>query len=106
MKIKICGMKMENKRFNHNKCEEVSCVLKAVSHPGRLQILCALMENELNVTQIVDISELSQSQSSQFLKRLQREGLLSCRKESGHTYYQVTNPQVKSLIKALYRIFN
>jgi DNA-binding transcriptional ArsR family regulator len=93
-------------KFTNSKCEEVSNILKAVSHPGRLQILCSLVENELNVTQVTEICELSQSQVSQFLNRLQREGILSHRKENGHTYYSVSNPKVKKLIRQLNKIFN
>lgn len=88
-----------------NKCEEVSGLLKHFSHPQRLLILCYLSDGEKNVTDIHEIVGLSQSQTSQFLKRMQAEGLLGVRKEKNFSFYYITNPDVIKLLKSMQKIF-
>ncbi len=88
-----------------DKCEEVAGLLKHFSHPQRLLILCFLSEGEKQVAEIHEAVGLSQSQTSQFLKRMQSEGLLSARREKNYSFYYVSNPKVLKLLKAMQRIF-
>ena len=87
------------------KCEEVSSLLKHFSHPQRLLILCYLSDGEKQVSDIQDVVGLSQSQTSQFLKRMQAEGLLALRREKNFSFYYITNPDVKKLLKSMQKIF-
>lgn len=88
-----------------DKCEEVSSLLKHFSHPQRLLILCFLSDGEKQVTEIHEAVDLSQSQTSQFLKRMQSEGLLTQRKEKNFVYYKISNPDVTKLLKSMQKIF-
>ena len=88
-----------------NKCEEVASLLKHFSHPQRLLILCYLSEGERPVTEIHEAVGLSQSQTSQFLKRMQSEGLLGLRREKNFSFYYIINPDVLKLLKSMQRIF-
>lgn len=94
-----------NMEIMKDKCEEVSALLKHFSHPQRLLILCFLSEGERPVSEIQDAVGLSQSQTSQFLQRMQSEGLLSSRREKNYSYYSVNNPDVEKLLKSLKKIF-
>lgn len=85
--------------------EQVSQVLKLLSHPGRLKILCALIEGEKTVNELTELCELSQSASSQFLARMKAEGLLDSRRESHFVYYQIQDLKIKKLIKSIKEIF-
>ncbi len=87
------------------KCGEVSSLLKHFSHPQRLFILCYLSNGEKQVTEIHEAAGLSQSQTSQFLKRMQAEGLLGQRREKNFSYYFIKNPDVSKLLKSMQRIF-
>lgn len=87
------------------KCVEVSALLKHFSHPQRLLILCYLSDGEKQVSDICDVVGLSQSQTSQFLKRMQSEGLLSLRREKNYSFYYVDNPEVIKLLKSMQKIF-
>lgn len=89
----------------HEKCEEVSSLLKHFSHPQRLLILCYLSDGEKQVTEIHEAVGLSQSQTSQFLKRMQSEGLLGHRRERNYSFYYIINPDVLKLLKSMQRIF-
>lgn len=87
------------------KCVEVSSLLKHFSHPQRLLILCYLSDGEKQVTDIHEAVGLSQSQTSQFLKRMQNEGLLGLRREKNYSFYYVENPDVLKLLKSMQKIF-
>lgn len=89
----------------HEKCEEVASLLKHFSHPQRLLILCFLSDGEKQVTDIHEAVGLSQSQTSQFLKRMQSEGLLGLRREKNFSFYFIINPDVLKLLKSMQRIF-
>lgn len=92
-------------KMMQNKCDEVAGLLKHFSHPQRLLILCFLSEGEKQVTEIYEAVGLSQSQTSQFLKRMQSEGLLESRREKNYSYYYVSNPDVLKLLKSMQKIF-
>ena|SRR5690606_19521376 len=87
------------------KCVEVSSLLKHFSHPQRLLILCYLSDGEKQVTDIHEAVGLSQSQTSQFLKRMQNEGLLGLRREKNYSFYYIENPDVLKLLKSMQKIF-
>lgn len=88
-----------------DKCVEVSSLLKHFSHPQRLLILCFLSDGEKPVSEIQEAVGLSQSQTSQFLKRMQSEGLLGLRREKNFSFYYIINPDVLKLLKAMQKIF-
>lgn len=89
----------------YEKCEEVSSILKHFSHPQRLLILCYLSDGEKQVTEIHEAVGLSQSQTSQFLKRMQAEGLLGLRREKNFSFYHIINLDVLKLLKSMQKIF-
>lgn len=88
-----------------NKCEEVSSLLKHFSHPQRLLILCYLSDGEKQVSDIQEAAGLSQSQTSQFLKRMQSEDLLGLRREKNFSFYYIKNKDVIKLLKSMQKIF-
>lgn len=87
------------------KCDEVAGLLKQFSHPQRLLILCYLSDGEKQVSDIQEAAGLSQSQTSQFLKRMQNEGLLKLRREKNFSYYSIANKDVTKLLKSMQKIF-
>lgn len=87
------------------KCEEVASLLKHFSHPQRLLILCYLSDGEQRVSEIHHAVGLSQSQTSQFLKRMQSDGLLGLRREKNNSYYYIVNKDVVKLLKSMQKIF-
>ena len=82
-----------------------SQVMKTLSHPGRLMILCNLAEGERSVGDLADELDMSQSALSQHLMRMRSEGLVETRRESQSVYYRLVDSDARKLIKALYRIF-
>ena len=59
--------------------EDASPLLTAMANPKRLMILCYLLGEELNVSQLATRVELGQSPLSQHLSRLRALGLVKTR---------------------------
>ncbi|MDY0029477.1 MAG: metalloregulator ArsR/SmtB family transcription factor [Pseudobdellovibrionaceae bacterium] len=87
---------------------EVLRVLKVLNHPVRLSILCNLIEKgEMSAGEIVVQEErlASQSQTSQYLKILKDEGLVTSRKEGQFVLYSLASEEVKVLIATLHELY-
>ncbi|MDR3606643.1 MAG: metalloregulator ArsR/SmtB family transcription factor [Oligoflexia bacterium] len=87
------------------KCDSVSRLLKSLSHPVRLKVLCSLMEKERGVNELTEFCGISQSAMSQFLARMKAEGLLESRRERNHVYYRVADQKVSRLLSAIREIY-
>src|SRR4051794_14737765 len=87
------------------KCIEVAAIMKHFAHPQRLLILCFICDKEKQAGEIHNAVGLSQSQTSQYLKRMQGEGLIGLRREKNYSYYFVINPEVKKMLKSMQKIF-
>jgi len=92
-------------KIMEERCHEVAALFKQFAHPQRLLILCYLSDGEKQVSDIQKATGLSQSQTSQFLKRMQSEGLLDVRREKSYSFYYVSNPEVIKLLKSMQKIF-
>lgn len=88
-----------------SKCESVSQVLKSLSHPVRLKVLCQVIEQEKTVSELTEFCEVSQSAMSQFLGRMKEEGILECRREWNQVYYRISDPKLVRLLRALKEIY-
>jgi len=88
-----------------DQCEDVAQVLKSLSHPVRLKVLCQIVEKEKTVGELTDFCEISQSAMSQFLARMKVEGMLQSRREGQHVYYSVSDAKLLKLLRALKEIY-
>jgi DNA-binding transcriptional ArsR family regulator len=85
--------------------ERAAGFLRTVAHPGRLRIVCALMEGELSASQLARRARLPAPALSQQAAILHAEGLIGRRREGRSVLYRLRAPEVKSLAKLLYRLF-
>jgi DNA-binding transcriptional ArsR family regulator len=79
--------------------------LKALSHEGRLMMLCHLSSGEKSVTELEHLLESRQAAVSQQLARLRIEGLVSCRRDGKAIYYSIQDPKVSRTISLIYEMF-
>lgn len=79
--------------------------LKALSHEGRLMILCHLSSGEKSVTELERLLESRQAAVSQQLARLRLEGLVACRREGKAIFYSIQDPKVSRTIALVYDMF-
>lgn len=84
---------------------EASDLLKALSNPHRLLILCQLEGGERQVSQLQAGSGLSQSALSQHLARLREDGLVAARREGVAVFYSIANPAALKVIGVLAEIY-
>lgn len=73
-------------------------LFRGFSDRTRLSILEALRESLLTVTEIVDLTGLSQSNVSNHLACLRGCGLVSCEQRGRYVYYQLSNPRIDSVL--------
>ena len=85
--------------------EAVSKILKAISHPKRLIILCRLAEWPQTVGELERTCNISQSQLSQFLAKMRDEWILGSKKSGLYVTYQISNPEIHSLLSSLSSIY-
>jgi len=102
--------------FDENTCPEdmdrmvknaqrASNFLKAISHEGRLMILCHLASGEKSVTELEDLLSARQAAVSQQLTRLRLEGLVTPRRDGKAIYYSLTDDRPKQIIEVVYDLF-
>ena len=85
--------------------EKASSLLKSMSHPSRLMVLCHLMNGECPVSVLNQAIPLSQSALSQHLASLREAGLVATRRESQAIHYRLNSNAVADILQALYRIY-
>ncbi len=79
--------------------------LKAISHEGRLMILCHLVTGEKSVTELEDLLSARQAAVSQQLARLRIEGLVTPRRDGKTIYYSLTDDKSRRIVALVYDMF-
>lgn len=79
--------------------------LKAVSHEGRLMILCHLVSGEKSVTELEELLAARQAAVSQQLSRLRLEGLVIPRRDGKAIYYRLADDRPKRILEMVYDLF-
>ena len=87
------------------KAKLASSFLKAISHEGRLMILCHLVSGEKSVTELEDLISARQAAVSQQLSRLRLEGLVIPRREGKTIYYRLADDKPKQVLEVIYDLF-
>lgn len=80
-------------------------LLKAMSNPARLVILCQLADGERSVGELERAVGLSQSGISQHLAVLRREGVVTSRRIRQTMLYSLASREVVALMGTLYSVF-
>jgi DNA-binding transcriptional ArsR family regulator len=89
----------------HRSAEQACKLMKVLSNPDRLMILCQLSKGELRVGEIEEMLGIAQPTLSQQLTVLRDEELVSTRREGKNIFYQVTSPRALAVIGTLYEQF-
>jgi DNA-binding transcriptional ArsR family regulator len=80
-------------------------LLKAMSNPTRLVILCKIAEGERSVGELEKQVGLTQSGISQHLAVLRRERIVVTRRDKQTIFYSLASPDVIALMATLHKIF-
>ena len=85
--------------------EEAAAVLRALSNPSRLLLLCQLVEEEKSVGELERSLGLGQAYVSQQLARLRGEGLVTATRDGRTMRYRLADPRITPVLEALYAGF-
>ncbi len=85
--------------------DQVSGIMKLLSAPNRLMILCQLVEQELCVGDLCQLLNMKPPAMSQQLSILRREGILSSRRDGQTIYYFISDENILKLITFLYETY-
>jgi len=83
--------------------DELSEILKVISDPNRLRILCALFSGEKCVCEIEEGLAISQPLASHHLGVLREAGLLEVRREGTWSYYSLDLDAIREMNMAFCR---
>jgi DNA-binding transcriptional ArsR family regulator len=84
---------------------EAAAFLKALSHEGRLMILCHISGGEKSVTELETALGARQAAVSQQLSRLRAEGLVQARRDGKQIHYAIKDPKVLQIMGLVYDLF-
>ncbi len=84
---------------------EAAAMLKALSNPNRLMILCVLAEGECSVGELQKRIALGQSALSQHLALLRAEDLVSTKRHSQSIIYSLADSKARKVIELLHSMY-
>ena len=89
----------------HARAAQAADMMRALSHPTRLMVLCHLAGAERNVNDLCAALDMPQAQMSQQLARLRQDGLVVSRKDGRTVYYKVATASTEQLILTLHDLY-
>ncbi len=85
--------------------DALSKLLKAMSHPIRMKILCLLENGEMSVGDIREEVKTTNANVSQHLNILRNQGIIDYRKDANFIYNRITDPRIVQLIQKMRALF-
>ena len=80
-------------------------MMKVLSNPDRLLLLCQLSQGEKRVGELEEILGIVQPTLSQQLTVLREEELVTTRRDGKNIYYQIASPQALAVMNVLFEQF-
>ena len=87
--------------FSETQVDEVAEILKSISHPIRLKILCFIMSGEKNVGEIENEFGSTISNISQHLTVLRKADIIKRRKEANFMFYSLKDEKISNIMEAI-----
>jgi len=69
-------------------------ICKTISNPNRQAILDTLRDKEMTVTELINLTGISQANLSQHLAILRSKGVVNTRRKGNNIYYSVSNLKI------------
>ena len=85
--------------------DKASRLMKVLSNPDRLMLLCQLSQGEKRVGELEEMLGIVQPTLSQQLTVLRDEELVVTRREGKNIYYQIASPQAMAVMEVLFQQF-
>jgi len=85
--------------------DEAASLLKRLSHPSRLAIVCRLVEGEMSVAEMESELGLRQPSLSQQLGELRTAGIIAPRREAKNVVYSLADDKAARVVATLHELF-
>ncbi len=95
---------MNIKEVQHS-AHDAAELLRSLANEKRLMLLCQLVEGEKSVGALSQELGLSQSNASQQLSILRKDGLVQTRRDGQSIYYALQGDEAKRVIEVLHGIY-
>ena len=89
----------------HVAAGEASKLLKVLSNPDRMFLLCQMTQGEFSVKELETLTGILQPTLSQQLTVLREEGLVSTRREGKQIFYSVASREALAVLQVLYQLY-
>lgn len=84
---------------------QASQLLKSLSHPDRLLLLCQLTQGEYCVSELESLVGVGQPSLSQQLGILRKDNLVATRRDGKQIYYSIASEDALAVLQLLYQRF-
>jgi len=84
---------------------QACALLKVLSNPDRLLLMCQLSQGELSVGELETQLGIRQPTLSQQLGVLRENGLVTARRDGKNIFYSVASPEALAVMAVLYEQF-
>ena len=89
----------------HAAAGEASKLLKVLSNPDRMLLLCQMTQGEFSVKELETINGILQPTLSQQLTVLREERLVNTRREGKQIFYSISSSEALAVLQVLYQLY-
>lgn len=89
----------------HAATDKASKLLKVLSNPDRLLLLCQMIQAERSVSELEAITSVQQPSLSQQLRVLRLEGVVNTRREGKQIFYSISSNEAIAVMQVLYQLY-
>lgn len=89
----------------HQSAQKAAELLKMISHPHRLLLLCKLTERPCNVTELIEKVGITQTAMSNHLSLLREANIVRFTRERRTLVYQICSPETQQILDTIYQIY-
>lgn len=87
------------------RADTVAAFLKGLANAHRLLILCALLDGERSVGELIAATGIAQTSMSQHLAKLKAEGIVAVRRQHRTLFYAIDHAAARDIMAVLYGHF-
>ena len=91
--------------MHDDQIDAMSKLLKSMSHPIRLKILCLLQDAEMSVGDIREQVKTTNANVSQHLNILRSQGIIDYRKDANFIYNRIADQRIIQMMKTMQTLF-
>lgn len=84
---------------------EACGLLKALSNPDRLLLLCQMTQGDYCVSELEELTGVQQPTLSQQLTVLRDEQLVNTRRDGKQIYYTIASKEAMAILQVLYELY-